>query len=161
MKVALELGCNCILTMDADNHEPAFIPQLLAKYKDGYDLVIGSRYINGGKIIDWNWRRKLISRIANALARKVLRVTVKDCTSGFRCFSQFLAEKIVLLSKAKSSEFQQEVLYVAKKSKYLIAEVPITFIGRNRGKSKFTLHTVLRFISNLTKIILAEFRHGG
>lgn len=161
IRVALKRGCNYILTMDADNHEPSFIPQLISKCREGYDLVIGSRYVGGGKTIGWNWRRKLVSMTASTIARNVLKLPVKDCTSGFRCFSKLLAKKIVRFSKTKGSEFQEEILYFAKKSKYHIAEVPITFIGRKKGKSKFEFYTILSFLFLITKIALAELRGGS
>ena len=77
-----------IVTMDADySHNPKAIPQLLSTMQSGCGIVIGSRYCKGGKIVGWPFTRKIISRAANVVARFLMGFTLRDCTSGFRCYS--------------------------------------------------------------------------
>ena len=75
-----------IIQMDADNsHDPVAIPAMLEKIKEGCDLVLGSRYIKGGKIEKWNWLRRIVSRFGNYYARLILWLPIKDLTAGFKC----------------------------------------------------------------------------
>jgi len=96
-KTGLRQGYTFLCTMDADfSHDPALLPQLLAKASLGYDLVIGSRYVPGGKIVGSTSTRQFISYSANWLAHLLLGVTARDCTAGFRCYRYQVLETINL-----------------------------------------------------------------
>jgi dolichol-phosphate mannosyltransferase len=134
-----------IVEMDADmSHNPQEITKLLQSLNQN-DIVIGSRYIQGGNIVGWSWRRKLISWSANHFARTVLRLKPKDVTSGFRVYSKGAFEKIITQSKLNSYAFQIEVLYLASKFGFKVKEVPITFSERKEGKSKLGTKEIFGF----------------
>ncbi|MCB0084020.1 MAG: polyprenol monophosphomannose synthase, partial [Caldilineaceae bacterium] len=93
----LRRGYTYICTMDADfSHNPERLPSLLAKAAEGYDLVVGSRYVPGGRIVDSTTMRKFISYGANWLAHTMLGITIRDCTAGFRCYRRQVLETINL-----------------------------------------------------------------
>ncbi len=123
-----------LVVLDGDlSHDPAAIPALLASPQD---LVIGSRYVRGGRIENWNASRRLISLVANSLARRLLRLPVKDVTSGFRVYSKSLVETILDHAACGGYEFQVETIWLAAAHRYSIVEVPIAFIERKLGESK-------------------------
>ncbi len=125
-----------IVEMDADmSHNPQEITKLLQSLNQD-DIVIGSSYIQGGNIVGWNWRRKLISWGANRFARAVLGLKPKDVTSGFRVYSKGAFEKIITQSKLNGYAFQIKILYLAAKFGFKVKEVPITFNERKEAKSK-------------------------
>ena len=143
-----------IVQMDADNsHDPAVIPEMLEKIKEGYDLILGSRYIQGGKIEKWNWFRRIVSRFGNYYARLILWLPIKDLTGGFKCWRRSLLEKIV--SRPLNSlgyVFQIETTYRAHKLGAKITEIPITFTERKLGGSKFSLKIILEAYLSVIKL---------
>ncbi len=134
-----------LVVLDGDlSHDPATIPQLLEVPSD---LVIGSRYVVGGRIENWNVLRRLISYGANALARRVLRLPVQDITSGFRVYSRSLVETVVGNAACGGYEFQVETIWLATGHRYSVAEVPIAFVERRAGDSKLaTPEEALKFV---------------
>lgn len=128
-----------IIQMDADlSHDPAIIPLFLKQMHD-YDLVIGSRYINGGHIVNWSFARRIVSRCGNGYARRLLNLPYRDLTGGFKCWRRTTLEYII--RKPLSSvgyNFQIETTYLAHRKKFRICEVPITFIERKTGSSKMS-----------------------
>lgn len=141
-----------IITMDADySHNPQDIPKLMRAANCGYDLVIGSRYCQGGRIVGWHRVRWLISRIANLIASTVVGVKLHDCTSGLRCYSKNYVKNVLPHLHSQTYEIQIETIKQARARKFHIKEVPITFTNRKRGKSKLTLTEILSFISYITK----------
>ncbi|MEK9186607.1 MAG: polyprenol monophosphomannose synthase [Patescibacteria group bacterium] len=133
-----------IVQMDADlSHDPAVIPTMLDKIKTCH-LVIGSRYIKGGRTVNWDFFRKLISRFGNFYARIVLGLPYKDLTGGFKCWRREVLEKIDLESLSSTGyNFQIETTYKAHQLKFNICETPITFTERKTGKSKFNFRIML------------------
>ncbi len=133
-----------IVQMDADlSHDPVVIPQFLENIKR-CDLVLGSRYVFGGKIENWSFFRRLISRFGNLYARFILRLPYHDLTSGFKCFRREVLENIDLDSlNSVGYNFQIETTYKAQQRGYKIVEVPITFTERKVGVSKFNLGIIL------------------
>ena len=130
--------------MDADlSHQPEQLPQLLAS-ANSRTLVIGTRWIAGGAVINWPKRRRLISRFGTAYASIVLGLDCKDLTSGYRVLPRDLL-KTIELSKIRSSGygFQIEIALNAVRSKFDLVEVPITFIERENGRSKMSLGIVV------------------
>lgn len=129
-----------IVQMDADlSHDPSVIPQMLARMGE-CDLVLGSRYVPGGKIENWDFFRKLVSRFGNVYARRVLGLPYRDLTSGFKCWRGEALASIDLDSLSSVGyNFQIETTYRAHRRGYRICEIPITFVERKQGVSKFNL----------------------
>lgn len=122
-----------VITMDADlSHNPEDIPALYRKFRKGFDLVVGSRYMPGGKI-DSDGKRKLISASYNMLARILTGVRVKDVTTGYRIQKKTLLNAIDL--RSKGFEIHAEIPVKAREKKFRIAEVPICYEKRVRGSS--------------------------
>jgi dolichol-phosphate mannosyltransferase len=136
---ALAGGAGLVLEMDADlSHDPADLPRLLAAAA-GADLVIGSRYVTGGRVEAWSPSRRLLSRGGSAYARHVLGLGVHDLTGGFKCFRREVLEAIDLGSvDSRGYAFQVEMTYRAARRGFRIAEVPIVFHDRREGASKMT-----------------------
>lgn len=152
-KWALDRGYDFVVEMDADgSHLPLELASLLAA-SDGADLVIGTRWMPGGKVNNWPWYRKSISRFGTSYAAKVLRLPYKDLTSGYRVLSRRLLEK-VLDSRIQTHGygFQVEIVLLAHESQMVIEEVPITFIERSYGKSKMTGRIVIEAWLKTTKL---------
>ncbi len=138
-----------VFTMDADySHNPQDIPQLLATMKEcDCGIVIGSRYIKGGRIAGWPFSRKIISKTANFIARASLGLKLKDCTSGYRCYStSFLKEAIGNLH-SHTYEIQIETVRQAALRNFNVKEIPILFVNRKRGKSKLSWAEIKSYLS--------------
>ena len=142
-----------IIEMDADfSHSPKYLADLL-KATEYRDFSLGSRYIPGGKIGDWDVKRRFLSYFANLYARLFLGLAVKDWTSGFRCFRREVLSNIKLESiKSKGYLFQIEVLKRCLYFGYNCAEVPITFIERKKGKTKLGFYEILEAVWGVPKI---------
>lgn len=136
---ALEHGATHVFEMDADfSHNPNDLARLFEQTKDA-DLVLGSRYVSGGKIVGWNWLRRCISAGGCWYARNILRVNIKDLTGGFKCFKRTVLENIELDTiTSRGYAFQIELTYRALRHGFHIKEIPITFQDRERGKSKMS-----------------------
>ena len=144
-----------VFTMDADySHNPQDIPQLLATMTEcDCAIVIGSRYVKGGKISGWPFSRKIISKTANFIARASLGLKLKDCTSGFRCYStEFLKEAIGNLH-SHTYEIQIETIRQASLRHFNMKETPILFVNRKRGKSKLSWCEVKSYLSYTIKAV--------
>ncbi len=144
-KFALREGYDFVFEMDADlSHDPKEIPNLLKGALDSYDIVIGSRYSHGVSVMNWPMRRVLLSYFANLYARKLTGVPVKDLTSGFKCISRKVLEKIDL-DKIRSNgyAFQIELTVKAYYKGLKIIEHPIIFVERRSGVSKMSKKIVL------------------
>jgi len=126
-----------VCQMDADlSHDPRQLPDLIAAASHA-DLVIGSRYIPGGSIVNWPKRRELLSRFANVYVRAVTRLRTRDCTSGYRCWRrEALAQLLLARFVSDGYSFQVETLFVASRRGCRVVEVPITFVERRQGVSK-------------------------
>jgi len=134
---ALQRDYTHIFEMDADfSHHPATLPRLLAASEQA-DLVLGSRYVRGGRTINWPWHRKLISRGGSIYARRLLGVGFQDLTGGFKCFRRQVLEALDLDAISSTGyAFQIELTYRAWQHGFRIVEVPITFAERTVGTSK-------------------------
>jgi glycosyltransferase involved in cell wall biosynthesis len=161
-KRALAGGADLICTMDADfSHSPRFIPQMVVKIEEGYDLVIGSRYVRGGGTIGCTLSRKLLSWGANALAHLLLGLQARDTTAGFRCYRREVLAKLDLDEiKASGYSFLIEMLYRVQQMGWRVGEVPIIFENRRLGRSKVSRDEITRAL--LTVLRLARSRvHRG
>ena len=152
---ALAAGAGLILEMDADfSHDPAYLPRLLEAAKRA-DLVIGSRYVDGGGVSNWGAVRRGISRGGSSYARLVLGVHVRDLTGGFKCFRREVLEAIDLDSvDARGYAFQIEMTYRALQAGFRVAEVPIVFRDRQAGSSKMDGSIVLEAIWRVPRLKL-------
>jgi dolichol-phosphate mannosyltransferase len=144
LKVALAGPYSHIVTMDADlSHDPSAIPLLLEAAQD-HDLVIGSRYAQGVRVVNWDMRRLLLSWAANHYARAVTGFPFHDMTTGFRCYSRAAIEAIDLDGiKAKGYGFLIEMAYQTWNAGRRIAEAPIIFYGRKKGVSKMSKRMIV------------------
>lgn len=139
MHALLDAGCDAIVEMDADfSHAPAQLPELAAALS-GADMVVGSRYVSGGRIVNWPLRRRIFSRLANTLARALFAVPVRDYTGGFRAYSRRAAELVAATCGNAGRGFipLSEVAVTVHYNGLRVAEVPTTFVNRSRGKSSF------------------------
>ena len=136
--IALETDATCIVQMDADfSHDPEAIPSLVQGVDEGADLVIGSRYVEGGSMPDWPLARRLISRGGNLYAGVMLGLKVRDATAGFRAWrADRLRDLAFEGAQASGYGFQVEMAWKAQRAGLEIAEVPIVFRDRTRGTSK-------------------------
>jgi len=137
LQQALAEPVDVLCQMDADlSHDPRHLPALIAATADA-DVVIGSRYVPGGAIVNWPKRRRVLSRVANFYIRGVTQLSARDCTSGYRCWRKSAMAALPLdrfISDGYS--FLVEMLFVAARSGCRIREVPITFVERREGESK-------------------------
>jgi dolichol-phosphate mannosyltransferase len=141
---ALGHGAELICEMDADySHDPAYLKDLISAAEHA-DLVLGSRYVEGGGVEHWGLLRRLISRGGGIYARAILRVDVRDLTGGFKCIHRRVLEGIDLPSvRAEGYGFQIEVTYRAILAGYTVTEIPIIFTDRTEGTSKMSSRIAL------------------
>jgi dolichol-phosphate mannosyltransferase len=146
-----------VVTMDADySHNPADLPLLVSNMGSGCDLVIGSRYVPGGKTEGWPYSRKLISRGANAIARGVLGLKLHDCTSGFRCYSTSFLKQTIIFLHSQTYDIQIETVKQAHVQNFKVKEVPILFVNRKQGKSKLSLLEIENYVSYIFKTVVHQ-----
>jgi dolichol-phosphate mannosyltransferase len=136
-----------VLEMDADfSHNPDDVPRLIAAAEDA-DLVLGSRYVEGGSIGSWGALRRFVSAGGSLYARILLGVPVHDLTGGFKCFHRRVLEAIDLAAvDSRGYAFQIETTYRALRAGFRVVEVPITFVDREHGGSKMSRTIVLEAI---------------
>jgi dolichol-phosphate mannosyltransferase len=148
----LDRGFEAMVEMDADlSHDPAALPELVGPLADGYDLVIGSRYVPGGSIPNWQRHRYLLSRGGNWYAATVLGLHVTDSTSGFRAYrAEALARLDLERIRADGYGFQIEMCYRIVQHGGRVAEVPIRFVDRVEGESKMSAHIVVEALGLVT-----------
>jgi dolichol-phosphate mannosyltransferase len=141
---ALAGGADLIAQMDADfSHDPADLPRLLAATESA-DVVLGSRYVDGGEVSDWGPLRRAISRGGSSYARAALGIEVRDVTGGFKVFRREVLEAIDLGSiSVQGYAFQVETTYRAIGAGFRVVELPITFRDRRVGESKMSGRIVL------------------
>jgi dolichol-phosphate mannosyltransferase len=141
---ALADGAELVLEMDCDfSHDPADVPRLIAA-ADGADLVLGSRYVPGGKIPNWGLVRRAISRGGCLYAQALLQLGVRDLTGGFKCYRRAVLETIDLDAiDSKGYAFQIETTYRALRAGFRVREIPITFVDREEGGSKMSRSIVV------------------
>jgi len=138
-KYAIAQGYDYVFEMDADfSHNPEEIPQFERKM-ESFDLVIGSRYTNGVRVVNWPIRRLILSYTANLYTRIITRMPVKDATSGFKCFRRQVLEAIDLSQiRSNGYAFQIEMDFITWKKGFRVSEHPIVFVDRQSGVSKMS-----------------------
>jgi dolichol-phosphate mannosyltransferase len=143
MRVSLQTDATHICQMDADlSHDPADLRRMLDAATEA-DLIVGSRYVQGGRVINWPRRRRALSAFANWYVRAITGVGVLDCTSGFRCWSrQLLSDLDLRHVRSDGYAFLVELAWKARQSGGRIREVPITFVERREGASKLSWRVI-------------------
>ena len=141
---ALDAGADLILEMDCDfSHDPRDLPRLVDAAARA-DLVLGSRYVDGGRVANWSALRRLISRGGCIYASTILRLPIRDLTGGFKCFQRRVLEAIPLDEvSGQGYGFQIEMTYRAILDGFDVVEIPITFADREHGVSKMSGGIVL------------------
>jgi dolichol-phosphate mannosyltransferase len=146
-----------VLEMDADlSHDPAAVPRLIEACRNGADLALGSRYVDGGGTENWGLARRLVSAGGSLYARLLLGVPVRDLTGGFKCFQRQVLERIDLDSvHSKGYAFQIELTYRALQAGFSVVEVPIVFVDRTHGQSKMSRGIFLEAVTRVPALRLA------
>lgn len=153
-KKALEDGADFLFGMDADlSHDPRDIPRFLKEIDNGYDIVIGSRKIEGGEIKNWSAWRYFCSNGATWFARTLLGIKTNDITNSFRCYQADVLRKLDL-DKIESNgyAFFEETIYLCEKKGFKIKEIPIVFVDREEGQSKLSYKEIIEFFVNIIKL---------
>lgn len=132
-----------VFQMDADfSHEPEKIIEFIEKLRD-YDVVIGSRYLNGVSVVNWPIKRLMLSYFANWYARTLSGIKIRDCTGGFKGFKRIVLERIPFeYITSDGYAFQIEMNYFAQKLGFKMTEIPIIFVDRHAGTSKLSRRIV-------------------
>jgi dolichol-phosphate mannosyltransferase len=147
----LDRGYDVLVEMDADcSHAPEQLPDLLVALREA-DLVLGSRWVPGGSVVDWPARRMLLSRAGNAYARLLLGVPVRDATGGYRAYRREVLQAVALDDVASQGYcFQVDLVWRAWKAGYRVVEVPIRFTERIAGVSKMNRSIVAEALWQVT-----------
>jgi dolichol-phosphate mannosyltransferase len=159
-KAAFSINADIIVRMDADlSHDPKYIPEIASRVEDGYGVVVGSRYVPGGKIENWPLRRLVMSKVANWFVRVLLGIKAKDATSEYRAFSSDALKKLDF-SEIKTSgyTFKVELLYQIHRHGIKIGEIPIVFVNRKVGKSKLGRKEIVEFGSQILALFLKRIK---
>lgn len=142
-----------VVTMDCDfSHDPSVIPEMLRLIADGADAVVGSRYVTGGGTVNWPLHRRLLSKWGNRYTGWILRVSVTDCTSGFRAYRMGALRSIHPEStSAEGYAFLTELVVRLGRSNARIVETPIQFVDRTAGTSKMSGRIIVESMTLVTK----------
>ena len=148
---AREHGYDAAVEMDADgSHQPEHLPELLEAAADA-DVVIGSRWVNGGEVVNWPWHRKALSVGANTYTGVLLGMGVRDATAGYRVYRMDALETIGLDEVASQGYcFQVDLTLRAVRAGLRVVELPITFVEREVGTSKMSGHIVREALTRIT-----------
>ncbi len=154
---ALDAGFDVVGEMDADgSHQPEQLGRLLAALTDA-DLVIGSRWVPGGSVVNWPWQREVLSRGGNLYVRVLLGITVRDATAGFRLFRRSTLEAIRLEEvQSTGYVFQTDLVTRTLRAGLQVREVPIEFVERVRGDSKMSGQVAAESLKRITRWGLRE-----
>lgn len=159
IEYGLEHDYEFLLNLDADfSHHPRHIPALLAAM-DHADVAIGSRYVPGGKVVDWGLQRRMMSWCINTYARTLLRLPIRDTSGSYRCYRLSELRKLDLsLLKADGYAMLQELLYRCRRIGCRFTETPITFEDRRYGQSKINYREVTSALGVILRLSLESLR---
>jgi dolichol-phosphate mannosyltransferase len=160
---ARDAGYDVVVEMDADgSHAPEELPRLLDALADGADAVLGSRWVRGGRVLNWPMSRHVISRTGNLYVRLALRMPFKDATGGYRAYKMKALDSMGLDGVASQGYcFQVDLAWRAYRQGLRIAEVPITFVERERGASKMSSGIVREALWRVTVWGARDLVGGG
>ena len=158
----LEHDYDVLVEMDADgSHAPEQLPRLLAAL-DSADMVLGSRWVPGGAIVNWPRRREVLSRGGNLYVRMALGVDLRDATGGYRAYRREVLERIDYSAATSQGYcFQVDLAWRALRAGFRVVEVPITFAERERGESKMNAAIVREALTRVTGWGLCAPRNAG
>ena len=147
----LEAGCDVIVEMDADgSHQPEQLPDLLSALRNA-DLVLGSRWVKGGGVVNWPKSREILSRGGNAYTRTMLGMPLRDATGGYRAFRATALRALDLQDVVSQGYcFQVDLAWRAVQRGLRVEEVPITFVERTAGTSKMSQRIVVEALWRVT-----------
>jgi dolichol-phosphate mannosyltransferase len=156
-RIGLKDGSRLLVEMDADgSHRPADLDAIIDAARGSGGLAIGSRYMRGGSIVGWPFHRLLLSRAANAYCRTLLELRIRDCTSGFRCYTHDLLSSMKLDGiVSQGYSFQIEMVHRAVKLGYPVVEVPIRFEDRIAGASKVSQGEISRALWTVLRLSMS------
>ena len=148
---AREHEFDVVVEMDADgSHAPEQLPRLLAALEDA-DLVLGSRYVDGGAVVNWPKSRELLSRGGNLYTRMLLRLPLQDATGGYRAYRRTVLDGLPLDTISSQGYcFQVDLAWQTWQQGHRVVEVPITFVERERGESKMSRKIVVEALWRVT-----------
>lgn len=158
--LALEGGADIVISMDSDfSHDPTVIPAMLSAIEAGADVVIGSRYVQGGGTVDWPLHRQFLSRYGNRYAGWILGMKVHDCTAGFRAYTADALRTIDPWSTtAEGYAFLTEITRRIARRGLRVVETPIIFRDRTKGTSKMSGRIVVESMVLITRLGLGDRR---
>jgi dolichol-phosphate mannosyltransferase len=160
-----KMGADVIFEFDADlSHDPKKLPELLAKIDEGYDLVLGSRYVRGGSIPqDWGIHRKFLSVVGNVMIAAILTdFSIHDWTAGYRAITKKVYESVkdeMTGDSFAGYTFQIGFLHKTRRKGFRVAEVPIKFVDREVGESKLGMEYIKNTLLYITKVRINELIH--
>ena len=162
LRHAVKSGADLVFQMDADlSHNPEYLPRI-AEAAAQYDVVIGSRYMTGVSVVNWPLHRIFLSAFANRYVRAVTRISVADCTSGYRCWRREALERLPLDSMVSNGyAFIVEMLYEASRRGCRIGEVPIIFVERRLGQSKVSGRVLAESLIVPWRLVLGKRKSSG
>jgi dolichol-phosphate mannosyltransferase len=157
-QLAFDRSYDVVVSMDCDfSHDPAVVPEMVRLVDEGADVVIGSRYVEGGGTVDWPLRRRLLSKWGNRYTGALLGTGVRDCTSGFRAYrATALADIEPGSTSAEGYAFLTELVRRLARNGAKIVETPITFKDRERGTSKMSSRIIVESMLLVTRWGLAD-----
>jgi dolichol-phosphate mannosyltransferase len=158
-KALHDLNARRIMTMDADfSHNPRYIPAMIAMSQEKH-LVIGSRYVPGGGSLNCTWKRVMLSRVANMVARGLLGLKAKDATAGFRLYRREVLASVPLERIFSSGySFLVEMLFMCQRRGWQVGEVPIVFEDRRKGQTKISRQEVFKAQYTVLRLFLRRLR---
>jgi dolichol-phosphate mannosyltransferase len=163
MRYALDHGYPYLVTMDADfSHPPETLPALVAGMEDSsagpIDVMIGSRYIAGGRIQGWPLVRHLMSRTVNCYCRRLLRLSPRDCSSGMRCYRTAILARLDFREvRSHGYAFEEEILWRLKRAGARFGEIAIRFVNRKEGASKVYVGEIAAAMGTLFRLTCTEW----
>lgn len=160
---ALRQGFEAVVTLDADfSHDPAAAPDLFRALESGADAALGSRFVDGVRVLNWEMSRLLLSLGANQYVRMSLGMSHADCTSGFRGYGT-AALKVITMRDVRSRgyAFLVEILFALHRRRLKIVEVPIVYHERRRGQSKMSKAIIFEAVLNPWRLWWTEWTGGA
>lgn len=160
LRRAIDDGAEICVQMDADlSHDPEVLPALVANVENGADLAIGSRYVPGGRTVDWPRKRRMLSRWGNRYAAGVLGLAINDATAGYRAYRSSMLEQMQFETvRAEGYGFQVEMTYRLISAGGKVVEFPITFQDRTEGVSKMSGSIIQEAFVLVAKLWVGDFR---
>jgi dolichol-phosphate mannosyltransferase len=160
LRHAIDAGAEICVQMDADlSHDPLVLPALIGNVEHGADLAIGSRYVPGGRTVNWPRRRRWLSRWGNRYAAGVLGLAINDATAGFRAYRSAMLEHMRFETvRAEGYGFQIEMTYRLVSAGGKVVEFPISFQDRTEGVSKMSGSIIQEAFVLVAKLWVSDFR---